>query len=418
MTDQPPDRPSIRLPRTFAALRHRNYRLFFAGQLVSLIGTWVQNTTLPYLVYDLTKSAFLLGVIASLGALPMLVFGLPGGVLADRVRKRGILLTTQSSQMVLAFVLSGLALTHWIRPWHVAILALLGGIVFAFDMPARQAFVIEMVDRRDLMNAIALNSSIFNGARVIGPAIGGELYATIGPGWCFFVNGVSFVAVLIGLLMMRFPAQPPRLITTSALSDAVGGLRYLWTNSTVRGLALMLAVMTIFGWSYGVLMPVFAKTILGVGAKGLGYLWVATGVGAVIGALSVATVAGRPKGSILFGGMLMLAAAVAGFSFSRNFALSLLLLAFAGLGGVAFMSTANTVFQISVPDEARGRIMGVWGLVMAGMAPVGSLQIGALAEYLGAPRAVFIGACITAAATLIAIIAWRRGRNRESAASD
>jgi MFS family permease len=417
MTDQPPERPRSRLPRTFAALRHRNYQLFFAGQLVSLIGTWVQNTTLPYLVYDLTRSAFLLGVIASLGALPMLVFGVPGGVLADRVRKRSILLTTQSSQMVLAFILSGLALTHWIRPWHIALLAALGGVVFAFDMPARQAFVIEMVDRRDLMNAIALNSSIFNGARVIGPAIGGTLYGALGPGWCFFVNGVSFVAVLIGLLMMRFPPQPARVIVTSALSDAISGLRYLWTNATVRGLAVMLAVVTVFGWSYGVLMPVFAKTILGIGAQGLGYLWVATGVGAVIGALSVATVAGRPKGSVLFGGMLLLAAAVAGFSLSRSFALSLLLLALAGLGGVAFMSTANTVFQISVPDEARGRIMGVWGLVMAGMAPVGSLQIGALAEYLGAPRAVLIGACITAGVTLIAIIAWRRGRNRESALS-
>jgi MFS family permease len=410
MTDQSSDKPPIRLPRTFAALRHRNYRLFFAGQLVSLVGTWMQNMALPWLVYDLTKSAFLLGVISSLGSLPMLAFAIPGGVLADRVPKRRILLTTQSSAMTLAFVLSALTLAHWIRPWHIGILALLGGIVFAFDMPARQAFVVEMADRRDLMNAIALNSSIFNSARIVGPAVAGVLVASIGTGWCFFVNGVSFVAVLIGLLMMQFPPQAPRLISTSALGDAVGGLRYLRSNSTVLGLAAMLAVLTIFGWSYAVLMPVFATKVLAVGARGLGYLMTANGIGALVGALTVATLAERPSKTILFGGALLLAGALIGFSFSRNFPLSLLLLALAGLGGVAFMSTANTTFQISVPDEVRGRIMGVWGLVMAGTGPLGSLQIGTLAEYLGAPRAVLIGACVTVVGTLAALIAWRRRR--------
>lgn len=402
----------LRLPRTFAALRHRNYRLFFAGQMVSLIGTWMQNMALPWLVYQMTNSAFLLGVIASLGTLPMLAFAIPGGVLADRVSKRRILLTTQSCAMLFAFVLSLLTLAHWIQVWHIAVLALLGGIVFAFDMPARQAFVVEMASRRDLMNAIALNSSIFNSARIIGPSIGGALVASIGAGWCFFVNGWSFVAVLIGLLLMRFPPQPRREFTTTPVSDAIGGLRYLRTNATVMGLAALLAVINIFGWSYGVIMPIFAKVVLRVGASGFGYLMTANGVGALIGALIVATLARRPSPRMLFGGAFLLAAALVGFSFSRSFPLSLALLALVGLGGIAFMSTANSTFQLSVPDEVRGRIMGVWGLVMAGTGPLASLQIGALAEYLSAPDAVLIGACITAIGTLAALVAWQRRRHR------
>jgi MFS family permease len=410
----PPDAAHrrARLPRTFAALRHRNYRLFFAGQLVSLTGTWMQNMALPWLVYDLTKSAFLLGLISSLGMLPMLLFAIPGGVLADRVSKRRILLTTQSCAMLFAFVLSLLTLAHWIHVWHIAALALLGGIVFAFDMPARQAFVVEMADRRDLMNAIALNSSIFNSARIFGPAVAGVLVASIGPGWCFFVNGWTFVAVLIGLLLMRFPPQAPRHFDTTPLADAIGGLRYLRSNATVMNLAVLLAVMTLFGWSYAVLMPVFATTVLGAGARGLGYLMTANGVGALIGALTVATLAGRPNPRMLFAGALLLVAALIGFSFSRSLPLSLFLLALVGLGGIAFMSTANSTFQLSVPDEVRGRIMGVWGLVMAGTGPIGSLQIGALAEYLGAPNAVLIGACITGVGTLVALVAWQRRRGR------
>jgi len=220
------------------------------------------------------------------------------------------------------------------------------------------------------------------------------------------------VAVLIGLLLMRFPPQPRREFTTTPVGDAIGGLRYLRTNATVMGLAALLAVVTTFGWSYAVLMPVFAKVVLRVGARGFGYLMTANGVGALIGALTVATLAGRPSRRMLFGGAFLLAAALIGFSFSRNFPLSLVMLALVGLGGIAFMSTANSTFQLSVPDEVRGRIMGVWGLVMAGTGPIGSLQIGALAEYLGAPNAVLIGACITAVGTLAALVAWQRRRGR------
>jgi MFS family permease len=414
-----PDEPrrGIRLPRTFAALRHRNYRLFFGGQLVSVTGTWMQNMALSWLTYHLTNSAFLLGLISTLGSLPMLLFAIPGGVLADRLEKRRILLFTQSSAMALAFALAALTALGWIRVWQIALLAALGGTVMACDMPTRQAFVIEMVERRDLMNAIALNSSIFNSARIVGPAVAGILVASVGAAWCFFVNGVSFVAVLIGLLLMQFPPRPLRQRSTTVLADAVGGLRYLRTNSTVLGLAGLLAVFSIFGWSYAVLMPIFARDVLHKGPQGLGYLMTATGIGALTGALTVASLSGYPLPRLLFSGAFVLAAALIGFSFSRLFVLSMLLLAAAGFGGVMFMSTANTTFQTSVPDEVRGRIMGVWGIVFAGTAPLGSLQAGTLAQYLGAPAAVLIGACLTAGAMTAALIALCRRQRRGRAGS-
>jgi len=389
-------------------LRHRNYRLFFGGQLVSVTGSWMQNMALSWLTYHLTNSAFLLGLISTIGSLPMLLFAIPGGVLADRLQKRRILLFTQSAAMVLAFVLAALTGFKWIRVWQIAMLAGLSGTVLAAGMPARQAFVIEMVERKDLMNAIALNSSIFNGARVIGPALAGILVASVGAAWCFFINGVSFVAVLVGLLLMRFAPRPPRERKTSALADAVGGLRYLRSNRTVLRLAGLLAVFSVFGWSYAVLMPIFAREVFHMGPQGLGYLMTATGIGALAGALTVASLSGYPIRRLLFGGAFLLAAALIGFSFSRVFGLSVVLLALAGFGGVVFMSTANTTFQTSVPDEVRGRTMGVWGLVFAGTAPLGSLQAGTLAQYLGAPKAVLIGALITAGATFTALMAARR----------
>jgi MFS family permease len=411
MTDPGPMRRWVRLPRTFAALRHRNYRLFFGGQMVSVTGSWMQNMAMSWLIYQLTNSALLLGAIGSLGTLPMLVLGVPGGVMADRVEKRRILLATQSAAMVLAFVVAALTFGHLIRPWHIAALSLLSGTVFACDMPARQAFVVEMVeDRRHLMNAIALNSSIFNGARIIGPAIAGVLVASVGPAWCFLINGVSFTAVLVGLLLMRFPPRPRPPQETSVLADALSGLRYLRANSTVMGLAGLLAVFSVFGWSYAVLMPVFARSVLHVGPRGLGYLMTATGVGALAGALTVASLSGRPSRSVLFGGALLLSAALLGFSASRAFALSLGLAALAGFGGVAFMSTANTTFQMSVPDEVRGRMMGVWALVFAGSAPLGSFQMGIVAQYFGAPTAVAIGAAISAVAALGALVLLARRR--------
>jgi len=407
--DAPAPRPRRwRLPRTFAALQHRNYRLFFGGQLISVTGTWMQNLALAWLTYQLTNSKLLLGLIGAVGSLPMSLLAVPGGALADRGDKRRILLATQSAAMLLAFVLTALSGTGVIRVWHIAVLAALGGTVMAVDMPTRQAFVVEMVGKRELMNAIALNSSIFNSARIIGPAIAGALVAGLGPTWCFFINGLSFLAVLVSLLLMQFPPRPARAFTTSVLTDAFGGLRYLVTNRALRQVVALLAVFSVFGWSYGVLMPVFARDVLKAGARGLGYLMTSNGIGALAGALTVATLSEYPRKQMLFGGAFVLSAALIGFALSRTFLLSAALLALVGLGGVAFMSTANTTIQVSVPDEMRGRVMGVWGLVFAGTAPLGSLQAGTIAQYLTAPDAVAIGACITGCAAVVALIAARR----------
>ena len=411
----PSNRGGLRLPRTFAALRHRNYQLFFGGQLVSLIGTWMQLTALSWLVYQLTNSAFLLGLMGTVGSLPMLFFSLAGGAVADRVEKRRIVLATQTAAMILAFVLAALTAGGWVRVWHIAVLAALGGTVMAFDMPARQAFVVDLVGKPGLMNAIALNSSIFSGARIIGPAIAGVLVARFGTAWCFFINGLSFLAVIFGLLMMRFPPRERPKRTSGMLEDAIGGLRYLRTNQTVLGLAAMLGVFAIFGWSYNVLLPVFARDILHSGARGYGYLLTSTGIGALIGALLVASLTDYPRRDrIIFGGGLLFSVALVGFALSRSLLLSTCLLAAVGLGQIAVMSSANTTIQISVPDEVRGRIMGIWALVFAGSAPLGSFQAGTIAQYLSAPVAVLIGAGITALSTVAAIIGLRRIRARRT----
>jgi len=415
--------PSDRLPRadsrgapaqllrTFAALRHRNYRLFFAGQLVSLIGTWMQQMALAWLVYQLTNSPLLLGLISGIGSLPMAFFSLIGGAVADRVNKRRILLTTQSVAMVLAFALAAMTGAGWIRAWHVAVLTAFSGTMMAFDMPARQAFVVEMVGKEDLMNAIALNSSIFNSARILGPAIAGVLVATFGPAWCFFINGLSFLAVLVGLLLMRFVPRELERRPRGVVGDTLDGLRYVRSNRLVLGLAALLAVFQMFGYSYNVLMPIFARDILRAGPQGLGLLMASGAAGALVGALLVASLGSYPhRERVLFAGGFGLVGALVAFALSHALHLSMAMLALAGLGGVSVMSVANTMIQTSVPDHMRGRVMGVWALVFASSAPLGSLQAGTLAQYLTAPVAVLIGAALTLGGTTAAMFGWRRFR--------
>jgi MFS family permease len=400
-----------RLSNTFAALQHRNFRLFFFGQLVSLTGTWMQQMALSWLVYDLTKSAFLLGLVGMIGSLPMVFFSLPGGVMADRVNKRRVLIFTQTSAMILAFVLAALVFAHLIRVWQIALLAALGGVIFAFDMPARQAFFVEMVGRENLMNAIALNSSIFNGARIVGPALAGILVASLGAGWCFFINGASFLAVIVGLLLMHFVATPRPPRTSSVMEDALGGLRYLRQNRTVLRIAVLMTIFSVFGWIYNVLMPVFAKDVLHSGARGLGYLMTAGGVGALVGSLLIASLGNYPhRWRLLLGGALLLALATGGFAFSNIFLLSCALLAFAGVGAVTLMSSANTMLQLSAPDEMRGRVMGIWGLVFMGSTPLASFLAGTTAHYLGAPFTVGLSAWITGVVALVAIRFARRDK--------
>jgi len=278
------------LGNTFASLRHRNFRLFFAGQLVSLIGTWMQNTAQGWLVYQLTGSKLLLGVVAAVGSTPMMLFSIWGGSVADRHSKRRIILYTQTGMLLLAFVFAGLVWSGLIRPWHILVLAALGGLAMAFDMPARQAFMVEMTNREDLINAISLNSSIVNGARVVGPSLAGFLMARVGIEMCFFLNGLSFLAVIAGLWMMRLPRFIPPARPSSAWAHVVEGFAYVWQHSRMRTILILFAIVGIFGWSYSVLMPAFARDVLHVGQTGYGVLLSANGIGALLGALTVATI--------------------------------------------------------------------------------------------------------------------------------
>ncbi len=373
------------------ALRHRNFQLFFSGQLISLIGTWMQSVAQSWLVYRLTGSALLLGSVGFASQVPVFLFAPLGGITADRYNRRHIVIGTQVAAMLLAFILAALTLLHKVQVWHVFVLASLLGVVNAFDIPGRQSFLVDMVGKEDLMNAIALNSSMFNGARVIGPAIAGILVAKIGEGWCFFVNAVSYIAVIIGLLMMNV-RSPARAAMASPLEHMMEGFRFVNRTGPIRALLLLLGLVSLVGMPYVVLMPIFADQILHGGARGLGILMGATGVGALLGALTLAFREGV-KGlgrwvawcSAGFGASLVV------FSLSHNFWVSVILLLPVGYTIMLQMASSNTLIQAMVPDALRGRVMAVYSMMFMGMAPIGALFGGALAERLGAPLTVAIG---------------------------
>src|SRR5207244_3364112 len=371
---------------TFRALRHRNYRLFFWGQLVSLIGTWMQQTAMMWFVYDRTNSKLLLGVVAALGSAPMLFSSVWGGSLSDLYPKRSILVLTQSAQMLCAFLLAAGVWLGFATPAFIMVVAAFNGTAMGFDMPARQAFTVEMTSREDLLNAISLNSSIVNGARVVGPSVAGLLIGAVGVATCFFLNGVTFVAVIAGLLMMRLPPFKRPAHGVSASKHAWNGVVYSMKHQRVRTILLLFLAVGVFGWSYTVLMPAFARDVLGGGAKGYGLLMSASGTGAFIGALVVATYGHlfTPR-RLALGGVWLFSIALLAFSLSRNFYLSLVLLLFAGCGMLLFFSTSNTVLQTIVPDEMRGRVMGVWSLVFGAMVLLGSLEAGGIPAWFGTP---------------------------------
>jgi MFS family permease len=388
--------------RTFAALKHRNYRLFFTGQLVSLIGSWMQNTAQGWLVYQLTGSKVLLGMVAAVGSLPMLPFAAWGGSLADRHPKRTVLLCTQTGMMLLAFAFAALVASGRIQPWHILLLAALGGVAMAFDMPARQAFTVEMTSREDLMNAISLNSSIFNGARIIGPSVAGFLMAEVGMTWCFLLNGLSFLAVLAGLLLMRLPPFVPPSQSQSTGRHVLEGFAYVAGNRRVRILLLFLGVVGIFGWSYSVLLPAYAADVLHVGEPGYGALLSANGLGALLGALTVATYGGRIRPRLLIlGGVWVFSATLLLLAFVRWFPLVLACLAVGGWGMLLCFSTTNTLVQTSVSDAMRGRVMGIWALVFGGLMPLGGLESGMLSQAVGVPWTIAVGAVVCAGAGLV-----------------
>jgi len=386
----------------FRALRHRNFRLFFSGQLISLIGTWMQSVAQSWLIYRLTHSALLLGAVGFAGQIPIFLIAPIGGHLADRVDRRRIIIVTQTCSMILAFILAAMTLSGRILEWHIVVLAALLGIVNAFDMPARQAFIVQMVEREDLMNAIALNSSMFNGARIVGPAVAGILVAAIGEGWCFFANAVSYIAVLAGLFMMKTPKFVPPAMTMSALQNIAEGLRFVSRTAPIRALLLLLAIVSFTAMPYAVLMPVFADKVLHSGARGLGILMGASGVGALAGSIMLAlrsTVRGLGTwvavSCAIFGAML------AAFGASHVFWLSVAILVPLGASMMVQMSASNTLIQSMVPDELRGRVMAAYTMMFMGMGPLGSLAGGTVADRVGAPVAVMVGGGITLVAAAV-----------------
>jgi MFS family permease len=403
----------LMLRQTFSALRHRNFRLFFSGQLVSLIGTWLQNTAQGWLVWRLTNSPGMLGLVTAVGTAPMLLFSVWGGSIADQHSKRNIVLWTQVSMMVLALTFAALVKSEHITIWAILVIAGLRGLTMAFDMPARQAFMVEMTSREDLMNAISLNSSMVNGARVIGPSIAGFLIMQVGMAMCFFLDGLSYLAVIVGLFMMRLPkfVKPQR--SGSAMAHVLEGFSYVWGHRRMKTLLLLFAVVGIFGWSYSVLMPAFATDVLKTGAGGYGALLSANGIGALVGALTVASVGHRVSRRVLvFGGLWIFSAMLLLLAFVSNFYVALVLLAIAGWGMMLFFSTVNTLLQMDASDEMRGRVMGIWALVFGGMMPVGGLEAGSLSHWLGVRWTVAIGAIVCA---LAASVTWKivRSRNTE-----
>jgi MFS family permease len=381
------------------ALRHRNFQLFFGGQLISLIGTWMQNVAQLWLVYRLSGSALLLGSVGFAGQIPVFLFAPLGGLTADRHNRQHVVIATQTASLVLAFILAALTLTHKVQVRHVFVLAALLGLVNAFDIPGRQSFLVDMVGKDDLMNAIALNSSMFNGARVIGPAIAGILVAKIGEGWCFFANGVSYIAVIIGLLLMRVHS-PARAAKASPFEHMMEGFRFVNQTAPIRALLLLLGLVSLVGMPYVVLMPIFADQILHGGARALGILMGATGVGALLGALTLAFREGvKGLGRWVAWCCAGFGASLIVFAMSHIFWLSVVLLLPVGYCMMLQMACSNTLIQVMVPDALRGRVMAVYSMMFMGMAPIGALLGGAFAESLGAPHTIEIGglACLAGA---------------------
>jgi MFS family permease len=394
---------------TFAALKHRNFRLFFVGQLVSLIGSWIQNTAQGWLVYQLTGSKVLLGTVAAVASLPLLLLSAWGGSVADRHSKRIVIFYSQTAMMVLAFVFTALLGTGRIQPWHILVLAALGGVAMAFDMPARQAFMVEMTSRQDLMNAISLNSSIVNGARVVGPAVAGFVMAHVGMTMCFLLNGLSFIAVIVGLLMMRLPRFVPPEASASMGRHMLEGFAYVAGHQPVRTLLLLFAMVGIFGWSYSVLLPAYATDILHVKEGGYSSLLSANGLGALVGALTVATYGNRMRPRLLIlGGLWLFSAMLMLLAIVRWYPLVLVCLAVGGWGMMLYFSTTNTLIQTSVSDEMRGRVMGIWALVFGGMMPIGGMESGLLSQAVGIPWTVATGGLMCAGAGLITWLVVRR----------
>jgi MFS family permease len=380
------------MAHAWRALRNRNFKLFFAGQTISLVGTWMTRLATSWLVYRLTHSALLLGVVSFSGQIVAFLLGPFAGVWVERLNRRKLLVWTQALAAVQSLALAALTLAHVINLWEIIALMAFQGLINAFDMPGRQSFLVQMVeDRNDLSNAIAINSSMANGARLIGPAIAGLVIAVAGEGWCFLIDGVSYFAVIASLLMMRIKPLDLRRNASSMLEQMSEGWEYVRTFRPIRTILLIFALLSLMGWPYSVLLPVFAGQVLHGGAHTLGWLTGASGVGALISALSLAV----RKSVVGLTRMVQIAAAILGtslilFGLSHVLWLSLVLMVFVGFGLMQGASVSNTVIQSLVPEDKRARVMGYYTMAFFGAAPFGSLLAGALAHRIGAPYTVMV----------------------------
>ncbi|MEW6001265.1 MAG: MFS transporter [Nitrospirota bacterium] len=394
----------------FSALYSSDFRLFWMGQLISLSGTWMQSVAQAWLVYSLTKSPFFLGLVAAAGSLPILLLTPAGGIAADRLLKRNLLLITQALSIIPALSLGILTSLNLVTLWHVALLAIFLGTVNAFDIPARQAFIIEIVGRESLTNAIALNSAAFNGARMIGPVIAGMAIAYLGLPACFFLNALSFLAVIIALSKIKIRGYI-KAGSKGLLRDFLEGIQFIKNEAEIYGIILLIAVFSFIGIPYITFLPIFAAEILKAGPKGYGFLVGATGAGALSAALFVAFrgEVGEKKRFMTVASFCFSFSLLA-FSLSKTFYLSMVTLVFTGWGLVSLLATANSFIQLSVPDNLRGRAMSVYALVFLGIAPIGNSLMGILADYFGTPEAITIASVICIiASSLFAQQKTRRG---------
>ncbi len=397
----------MRFPNALRALNHRDYRLFWTGQLVSLIGTWMQSVGQSWLVLTLTNSPFKLGLIGTLQWGPMLFLSFVAGAVADRVPKRRLILATQTALMLQAFVLAGLTWGGHVQYWHVAILACFYGLAATADMPTRQSFIVEMAGKDDLMNAIALNSMVFNGARVVGPAVAGLLVDRYGIPIAFFLNGLSFIAVIGALFAMEAEGRPASRTTSTMREEIAAGLRYGLGTPHVSLILGLLLVVSLFLVNHNVLVPLLARDVLHEGPHGFGLLMAALGAGAVVGAIGMAMVGqGRPPRAVMLTAALILAVVIFLLGFVRVFWLAAAGLTLAGLAQIIFMTSCNTTLQVTVPNELRGRVMSLYAFVFAGVTPIGSFLVGSIAEVFGVPMAFAtggaLGLLLVAALTLVA----------------
>lgn len=383
------------LKQTFRALAYPNYRLWFFGQVISLFGTWMQSTAQGFLIYEITHSPAYLGYVAFAAGIPTWLFTLLGGVVSDRISRRTLLIITQNTMMALAFVLAGLTFLNLVQPWQIIVLAFLLGVANAFDSPARLALAPELVDRKDLTNAIALNATMFNIATIIGPAAAGLIYAALGPGWCFFFNGLSFVAVIIALLLMKLPRQEARISRIAPLKELGEGIRYVFHEKTVLSLIALIGMTSLFGFSFITLLPAWSVEILGGGVETNGLLNSARGVGALIAALGIASMSrSHYRGRLLAIGTFITPVLLFIFSLVRWLPLSLFVLM--GIGGALILTVnlINSLIQTQVSDELRGRVMSIYSLIFFGTMSVGSLIIGEIAGILNEQISLALGSFV------------------------